>query len=182
MDAELALIGIAKIGFGVVVSGIGVLLASRLLKGALGLRGLLGGEDPAAGAAAGVVWAGSVLALAILVRSSVESAFSAMDFVSRSTGPWLETLARFAFYAVVHVAVSLAIGAGALGLGLWLFLKMTADIDELELIRSGRLGPAVVLAAVMALVALLTAPGLETLLAGLIPLPSFPAGVIVPPA
>jgi hypothetical protein len=44
-------------------------------------------------------------------------------------------------------------------------------VDEIAEIRKGNVAPAIVLAAVMVVLALMTAPGLENALEGLLPLP-----------
>ena len=181
MNSALFWTGVAKIAFGIGVGAVGVLAASRVLKRILGLSGLVADDDANRATAAGVVWAGAFLALAILARHSVEATFAAIDFISEGPRPARGMLAQLTLYALGHAALSLAVGALALSLGVWLFTSMTRDVDELREIRRGRLAPAIVLATVIVVLALLTAPGLETALSGLIPFPQLPPGLESPP-
>jgi uncharacterized membrane protein YjfL (UPF0719 family) len=182
MHQLLFLTGLAKMAFGIGVGAVGVLLASRLLKRMLGLHGLVAGDDANTATAAGIVWAGAFLALAILARHSVIATFAAIDFISQADPPVPGMLVQLALYALGHAVLSLAVGAAALLLGVWVFTSMTRDVDELREIREGKLAPAVVLATVVVVLALLTAPGLETALSGLIPFPVLPSDVAFPPS
>ena len=78
--------------------------------------------------------------------------------------------------------MSVVVGACVLALGTWLFTKLTKGVNELEEIRKGNLAPALVLAAVMVVMALMTAPGLRTALDGLLPLPSLGRDEVTAPS
>jgi hypothetical protein len=62
-----------------------------------------------------------------------------------------------------------------------LFDKLTGGVEEMEQIRAGHVAPAIVVGAVLIVLALLTAPGLETALEGLLPVPELPEGVLPTP-
>ena len=89
-------------------------------------------------------------------------------------------LPRVLLLGGLHIGLSLAVGTGLLWLGVWIFDRLTPGIDEVALVRAGKLGPAVVLGAILITLALLAAPGLEALLSGLIPYPQLPEGVGIP--
>ena len=73
-------------------------------------------------------------------------------------------------------------GNQRLALGTFLFTKLTRNVDEMEEIRKGNVAPAIVLAAVMVVLALMTAPGLEMALEGLIPMPQLGRDMVAGPA
>jgi uncharacterized membrane protein YjfL (UPF0719 family) len=91
-------------------------------------------------------------------------------------------MARLALFAVLHVVLSLGVGTAVLALGVLLFDKMTPGLDELAEVRRGNVALALVLSAMLVVIALLTAPGLQAALNGLIPFPQLPEGVLRAPA
>ena len=88
---------------------------------------------------------------------------------------------KLALFALLHVAVSLGVGTGVLGLGVLLFDRMTPGLDELAEVRRGNLACALLLSAILVVLALLTGPGLQAALDGLIPFPRLPADTFVAP-
>ncbi|MGZ3460839.1 MAG: DUF350 domain-containing protein [Archangium sp.] len=171
MNLLLVAVGLSKVVFGGLVAALGIWLAFR------GLNRLLG-TDPTVdlqkgNVAAGVVHAASLLALGLLVQNAVNATFDAVDLTVR--GPLQPAmLARLTVFALLHVGVSLLVGSGVLALGVLLFDKMTPGMDELAEVRRGNVALALVLAAILIVLALLTAPGLQATLNGLIPFPEFP--------
>ncbi|MCO4763493.1 MAG: DUF350 domain-containing protein, partial [Myxococcales bacterium] len=68
-----------------------------------------------------------------------------------------------------------------LAFGTGVFSRLTRGVDELQEIREGNVAPALVLAAVMVVLALLAAPGLQMALDGLLPLPELGRDLMVTP-
>jgi uncharacterized membrane protein YjfL (UPF0719 family) len=170
MSTSLFLIGLGKILFGILVGAAGIFLGSRVL--AWMMR--RGGSDEAllhGNLAVAVLEASGLIALGILAQHAVSATFSAMDLMYRGQALVPPMLARFALYGLVHVSVSLAAGAAALATGTWIFARLTRGVDEMAEVRRGNVGPSLVLGAVMIVMALMTAPGLQTTLDGLLPLP-----------
>jgi uncharacterized membrane protein YjfL (UPF0719 family) len=173
MNFTLFLVGLSKVVFGGLVAALGIWLAFR------GLNRLLG-MDPTVdlkqgNAAAGIVHASSLLSLGLLVKNAVSATFDAVDLTFHTLPPPVTALARLTAFALLHVGLSLAVGAGVLALGMLLFDKMTPGLDELEEVRRGNVALALVLAAILVVLALLTAPGLQAALNGLIPFPELPS-------
>ena len=181
MNAFLFFVGLGKVLFGIIVGAIGVLFASRAI-GKLMRWGNVDSEIQSGNMAAGVLKGCSLVALAILVQHAVTATFSAMDLLYR--GQPLETpmLIQFAAYAIAHVCFSLAVGAGMLALGAVIFNWMTRGVDEMAEVRKGNVAPAIVLGAVMIVMSLMTAPGLQTALDGLLPLPVLGRDELVEPS
>jgi uncharacterized membrane protein YjfL (UPF0719 family) len=171
MHLDLFLMGLGKILFGIVVGAAGIFIASRMLGGIL-RWGASDEEMRRGNLAAACLEAAALVSFGILVQHAVTSTFSAMDLMYRGSDVSPSMIGRFALYGLVHAGVSLIAGVGALASGSWLYGKLTRGVDELAEVRKGNVAPALVLGAVMVVMALVTAPGLETALDGLLPLPT----------
>jgi uncharacterized membrane protein YjfL (UPF0719 family) len=181
MSFPLFLFGLAKLVFGVVVGAIGIFCASRLLrrlmKRAVADEAIKGGN-----VADGILEAAALVSFGIVCQHAVTATFSAMDLMYRGHELEAFMLSRFAFYAVVHIGASLFAAAGTLAMGTWIFGLLTRGVDELAEVRKGNIAPALVLGAVMLVLALMMAPGLQTMLDGLLPLPTLQRDEVVPPS
>ena len=112
----------------------------------------------------------------------MSATFNAMDLLYRGRDmSWL-AVRRFGIYAAMHLGVSIVISAAVLALGTLIFTKLTRKVDEMAEIRRGNVAPALVLAAVMVVLALMTAPGLQTALDGMLPLPELGRDQVFAPA
>jgi hypothetical protein len=129
-----------------------------------------------------VLSAASLLSLGLLAQHAVSATFSAMDLMYRGQKLAAPMVGKFAFYGFVHVILSLAVGAAAIAVGAFLFGRLTRGVDEIEEIRKGNIAPALVLGAVMVVIALVAAPGLETALEGLLPLPTLARDEVLAPS
>lgn len=179
MNFTLVALGLVKVAFGGGVAAIGILLAFRGLNRILGTDAV--GDLRAGNTAAGVVHAASLLALGLLVHSAVRATFDAVDLTFRAASlPWT-ALPKLALFALLHVGFSLAVGTGVLALGVLLFDRMTPGLDELAEVRRGNVACALLLSAILVVLALLTAPGLQAALDGLIPFPKLPDDTYVAP-
>ncbi|HYO71095.1 MAG TPA: DUF350 domain-containing protein, partial [Archangium sp.] len=74
------------------------------------------------------------------------------------------------------------VGTGVLALGMLLFDRITPGVDELAEVRRGNVALALVLAAILLVLAWLTAPGLQAALNGLIPFPELPPSTFQSPS
>jgi uncharacterized membrane protein YjfL (UPF0719 family) len=170
MNLSLMLVGLAKALFGIVVGALGIFVAGRALHRLMG-SGEVDAAQRSGNVAVGVLKAGSLVALGVLLQHPVVATFNAMDLMYRGESFTFGILRRFLTYAAIHLGVSIVVAALVLALGTWLFARLTREVDEMAEIRRGNAAPALVLAAVMIVLALMTAPGLETTLDGLLPLP-----------
>ncbi len=181
MNTALLLVGLAKAAFGILVGAVGIFVASRMLHRLLG-SGAIDDHTKSGNVAIGVLKAGSLVALGILLQHAVSATFDAMDLMYRDQSINAVVLGRFSTYASLHVGLSMLVGALVLAGGTFLFTKLTRGVDEMAEIRKGNVAPAVVLAAVMIVLALLTAPGLQTALDGLLPLPALGRDQVTAPS
>ncbi|MCU0689924.1 MAG: DUF350 domain-containing protein [Polyangiaceae bacterium] len=181
MNLALFYTGLAKVAFGIVVGAAGIYLASRALSRLL-RSGEAEAEQRRGNMAAGVLHAASLISLGLLVQHAVSATFAAMDLMYRGQAISVPMLTRFAMYALVHVTFSLMTGAGVIALGTMLFALLTRGVDEMAEVRKGNVAPALVLGAVMIVMAMMTAPGLQTALDGLLPLPALGRDQLLAPS
>ena len=177
MNFDLLVVGLLKTSFGVVTAIVLVALAARLL-GRLLRWGDIDAQVMHGNVAAGILYASSLIALGLLVQHAVSATFTAMDLMYRGEPSQLGMLATFALYAFGHVSIALLVGALALALGCWAFDRMTAGIEEVAEVRKGNIAAAVVMGGVLILIAMLAAPGLTTMLDGLLPIPQLGRDVL----
>lgn len=178
---SLFVMGLGKVAFGILVGAAGIWSATRLL-GKLVRWGESDDAIRSGNMAMATLSASALLAFGILVQHAVSATFSAMDLVYRGRDLSIDAVGRFAIYGLVHVAASLVVGAFALAVGTFVFGRLTRGVDELAEVRKGNVAPALVLGAVMVVMALVTAPGLQTALDGLLPLPTLAADELVAPS
>ncbi|MEM9174108.1 MAG: DUF350 domain-containing protein [Myxococcota bacterium] len=169
MDPGLALVGVAKLFFGLLVGVAGITIAARMATRFAGFdsvdEGLRSGN-----VALGVVVAGAIGAIAILVQHAVAGTFGALDLI-RYAAPGPVGLLWIAVYAVSHVGAALGVGVLMLMVGTRAFVRLTPQVDEIAEIHDGNVASAVVLAAMLVALALLAQQGVETMLDGLLPIP-----------
>lgn len=181
MNTSLFLVGLSKAAFGIIVGAVGIFIAARALHRLIG-SGSTDEHTREGNLAIGVLKAGSLIALGILCQHSVTATFAAMDLMYSGQSLTLGAVGSLALYALLHLGVSIIVSATVLALGSWLFASLTRDVDEMKEIRAGNVAPALVLAAVMVVLALLTAPGLQTTLDGLLPIPELARDQVAAPA
>lgn len=177
-------VGLAKVLFGFVVAALGIVLAFKLLDRLLAAHADAGAEKNLLrrNAAAGALHAASLLALGLLAQNAVRATFDAMDLTLRAVPVPLGAILRLFAFAAAHVVLTLLVGVAVLASGVWLFSRMTPGIDELNEVDNGNVAAALVLGAILIVLALLTAPGLQAALEQLIPFPSLPPRGLVAPS
>lgn len=180
MNLNLFLMGLAQVGFGVLVGAVGIFVATRLLGWLLGW-GSADEELKKGNVAEGILQGSAILSLGILAQHAVTATFAAIDLAFRGEQVSTEMVLTFLLYGSIHVSVAFAVGAIVLWFGAWLFSKLTRGVDEIAEVKKGNVAPAVVLGAVLVILALATAPGLEVALQGLIPLPQLGRDEMVAP-
>lgn len=176
MNGALLVAGLIKLIIGIGLGGLGVFLSWKVLTRMLTAPDALPlAENPAAG----VLEASTLISLSLLVRQTLSALFDTIDLFMARGNP-VAALPKIILLGGLHVGLALGLGSGLLAFGLWLFDRLTPGIDELALVRAGRVGPALVLGAILISLALLASPGLEAMLAGLIPYPELPSDFVVP--
>lgn len=180
MDPILALTGVAKLVFGLLVGVVGVTLAARQATGLAGFESVDDGLR-SGNVAVGVVVGGAIISMAILVQHAVAGTFGALDLLLHND-PGFAALAWLALYAVLHSGAALGVGMLLLTIGTRSFVRLTPDVDEIAEIHEGNVASAVVLAALLIALALLAQHGVETMLDGMLPFPALGRNSMVAPS
>lgn len=170
------LLSVLQIAYGSLVGVFGIFLGHRLMRRLLQLR-----ADAQPSTAHGVLMGAALLSLGLLAREPVKSAMAGLRTAARSTGLDAGLLAEWVALAVGQALLAMVVGGAVMAGGVRLFDWLTRETEELAQVNAGAVGPAVVLGAMMVVLALLVAPGLEDLLYALLPLPALPEGVVVAP-
>ena len=124
----------------------------------------------------------AIVSLGILAQHAVVATFSAMDLAYRNEAFEASMIAVFIVYGLAHVLTSFTVGLVVLVLGTFLFGWLTRGVDEMSEIRKGNVAPALVLGGVVVVLAMVTAPGLEMALEGLLPLPTLQRDEMIAPS
>jgi uncharacterized membrane protein YjfL (UPF0719 family) len=169
-------VGLSKMTFGLLVGVVGIWLASRLFDWLVGTR-KPDSEIGKGNLGVAVLKGSGLVSLGILCRNAVETSFAALDYLQLAQGASWGLIGDVAVHALLYTTLALATGALVLAAGTLLFDRLTGGVDEIEQIRAGNVAPAVVVGAVLIVLALLIAPGLETALEGLLPVPELPEDV-----
>lgn len=180
MNLNLFLIGLGKVAFGLLVAAVGIFIATRLL-GRMLKFGKIDEELAKGNLAAAALVASSVMSLGLLAQHAVVATFSAMDLAFHGQAITGTVVVTFLIYGLSHVIVSFIIGSLVLVIGAGIFNRLTKGVDELAEVRKGNLAPALVLGAVLIVLAIMTAPGLEMALNGLLPLPTLARDELMTP-
>jgi uncharacterized membrane protein YjfL (UPF0719 family) len=181
VSSSLFFLGLGKVLFGVLVAAVGIFFATRLFGRMTGFRHV-DTELAKGNAACGVLMASAVLSLGILAQHAVVATFSAMDLAFHRAAFDPKMLLVFAIYGTAHVLTSFGVGLAVLRLGTFLFDRLTKGVDETAEIQKGNVAPALVLGAVVVVLALMTAPGVQMALEGLLPLPPLARDELLAPA
>ena len=180
MDLTLLLTGVIKLGFGILVGIIGITTAARIVKRVNGLTDL--NESLRENNwAVGISLAAAITSIGILIEPAINGTFSALQLLSYTAEHWMD-VAWVVLYAIVHVVAALLLGALVISLGTQIAVRLTPDIDEIEEIRKGNISCALLMAAIMLTLALLSQEGLQMVLDGMLPMPTLGRDSIVGPA
>lgn len=175
MNLSLLLVGVVKLTIGIFLGALGVVVAYRLVQ-----RTLKEGTPLIDNPAAGTLYASALIAVALLTRNSLLATYDTIDLAVHAGGIDAFALFKVLGHGVLHIGLALVLGTSLLVVGVVLFNRLTPGIDEIAAVAQGKLGPALVLGAILIVLALLAAPGLEALLSGLVPFPQLPPNTMVP--
>lgn len=180
MNTQVIVVGLLQTAFGLAVALGIALLAVRTLGRALRWpdieAAIRAGE-----VAAGIVFGSALLACGLLVQPAVVATFDAMDLLYRNAAPEAGMLVAFLLYAGAHLSAAVGIAVVVIASCCRLFDRATRGLDEMAEARRGNVAAALMLAGVFMLVALMAAPGLKLMLAGLLPFPDLPRDALPAP-
>ena len=121
--------------------------------------------------AVGIINAAIVIALIIVVRTSVETAITIFSNTLQNPDAEIITFAKTALLMLGHIVLAGIIALGTIYIALKIFTRLTKEIDELNEIKENNIAVSIFLSAIIIAIALLLEPGLRTILDALIPFP-----------
>lgn len=122
-------------------------------------------------AAVGILVGSIILAVSIVCRSSLESAVTVLSFALHSVDSTFLTYLKYSGIMLAHMVLAGIIAFFGVYFGIRVFMWLTRDIDELEEIKKNNVAVAVIIGVIVVSMALFLAPGIQSLLDGLIPFP-----------
>jgi len=112
-----------------------------------------------------------VLALIIVVMSSIETSITIFSNTLRNPEADFITYLKTALLMIGHIVLAGIVAFGAIYIGLHIFMRLTKDLDELKEIKENNIAVSIYLSIIIIALALLLEPGIRTILDALIPFP-----------
>ena len=112
-----------------------------------------------------------VVALIIIVMSSIETSITIFSNTLRNPEAEFLTYVKTALLMLGHIILAGIVALGAIYIGLYVFMRLTKDLDELKEIKENNIAVSIYLSVIIIALALLLEPGIRTILDALIPFP-----------
>lgn len=122
--------------------------------------------------AVGILLGSTILSVALVVKETSDPVASSLQTVVRG-GLSVAGVLKVTAIGLGSIAVALVMSLAAIWLALRIFLRLTREIDELAEIRANNVAVAIVLGCVIIVIGLFLGHGIQSLLAAIIPMPSF---------
>ena len=146
MRVDLIIVGATELAFGVVAGAVGVAIAIGMTRKLLRLPALVS-DDPSS-RAVGIVYAATCIAMGLLLKPAVAGPFDALQLVQPGSFS-VPSLITVGAYGAAHFAVTVIAGLICQAVGVVAFDNLTRGVDEVEAVRKGQIGAALVLGAVI---------------------------------
>jgi uncharacterized membrane protein YjfL (UPF0719 family) len=112
-----------------------------------------------------------VIALIIIVMSSIETSITIFSNTLRNPDAVFVTYIKTALLMLGHIILAGIVALGSIYTGLYIFMRLTKDLDELKEIKENNVAVSIFLSVIIIALALLLEPGIRTILDALIPFP-----------
>ncbi len=176
MDLSIIIIGLVEIVLALVFGALFILGAFRLFMIVTKDLDEMG-EIRKNNTAVGVMVGATILSVGIVCRNSLETAITVLTIALRSADSTVLTYLKYSAIMLAHMFLAGIIAFFGVYFGIRIFMWLTRDINELEEIKKNNVAVALIIGVIMISMALFLAPGIQTLLDGLIPFP--PAAINV---
>ena len=112
-----------------------------------------------------------VIALILIVRSSIESSITIFSNTLRNPEAVFLSYIKTALLMFGHIVLAGIVALGSIYIGLHIFIRLTKDLNELKEIKENNIAVSIYLSIIIIALALLLEPGIRTVLDALIPFP-----------
>jgi len=112
-----------------------------------------------------------IIALILVVGSSIESAITIFGNTLRNPDAIISTYLQTALIMLLHIIIAGLVAFSTIYFAMHFFMWLTKDLDELAEIKNNNVAVSLLLGIIIISIALLLQPGISTILDSLIPYP-----------
>ena len=170
MDLILFITGLVQIALSLVIGVLFIYAASRVFRKMI--KGINETEElKNNNIAVAILNSAIIIALILVVSSSIESAITIFGNTLRNPDAVISTYLQTALIMLLHIIISGIVAFSAIYIAMYFFMWLTKDLDELAEIKNNNIAVSLLLGIIIISIALLLQPGITTILDSLIPYP-----------
>ena len=170
MDLILFISGLVQIALSLVIGVLFIYAASRVFRKMI--KGIKETEELKNNNIAVAILNGAIIiALILVVRSSIESAITIFGNTLRNPDAVVSAYFQTALIMLLHIIIAGLVAFSAIYFAMYFFMWLTKDLDELAEIKNNNIAVSLLLGIIIISIALLLQPGITTILDSLIPYP-----------
>ena len=170
MDLILFISGLVQIALSLVIGVLFIYAASRVFRKMI--KGINETEELKNNNIAVAILNGAIIiALILVVRSSIESAITIFGNTLRNPDAVISTYLQTVLIMLLHIIIAGLVAFSAIYIAMYFFMWLTKDLDELAEIKNNNIAVSLLLGIIIISIALLLQPGITTILDSLIPYP-----------
>ena len=170
MDLILFITGLVQIALSLLIGVLFIYAASRVFRKMI--KGINETDElKNNNIAVAILNSAIIIALILVVSSSIESAITIFGNTLRNPDAIVATYLRTAIIMLLHIIIAGLVAFSAIYIAMQFFMWLTKDLDELAEIKNNNIAVSLLLGIIIISIALLLQPGITTILDSLIPYP-----------
>ncbi len=170
MDLILFITGLVQLALSLLIGVLFIYAASRAFQKML--KGINDTEElKNNNIAVAILNSAIIIALILVVSSSIESAITIFGNTLRNPDAVISTYLQTALIMLLHIIIAGLVAFSAIYFAMHFFMWLTKDLDELAEIKNNNVAVSLLLGIIIISIALLLQPGITTILDSLIPYP-----------
>lgn len=170
MDLILFITGLVQLALSLLIGVLFIYAASRAFQKML--KGINDTEElKNNNIAVAILNSAIIIALILVVSSSIESAITIFGNTLRNPDAVISTYLQTALIMLLHIIIAGLVAFSAIYFAMHFFMWLTKDLDELAEIKNNNVAVSLLLSIIIISIALLLQPGITTILDSLIPYP-----------
>ncbi len=170
MDLVLLITGLVQIALSLVIGVLFIYAASKVFQKMI--KGINETEElKNNNIAVAILNSAIIIALILVVSSSIESAITIFGNTLRNPDAIISTYLQTALIMLLHIIIAGLVAFSAIYFAMYFFMWLTKDLDELAEIKKNNVAVSLLLGIIIISIALLLQPGITTILDSLIPYP-----------
>lgn len=170
MDLILFITGLVQVALSLLIGVLFIYAASKVFRKMI--KGINETDElKSNNIAVAILNSAIIIALILVVSSSIESAITIFGNTLRNPDAILSTYLRTALIMLLHIIIAGFVAFAAIYIAMHFFMWLTKDLDELAEIKKNNIAVSLLLGIIIISIALLLQPGITTILDSLIPYP-----------